>query len=126
MLIPTTLCSYYLQSGSYSYSLQRRRSELRAKDNVPESAGDSKTILIIHKVVLEVVLLQLSPVSGQGLMVEEVMGQVVADVTEDTTTEDCSCNRPVPVEDGMSQLPEWGSKSEKQCGWHDQSKLIHR
>lgn len=126
MLIPATPYPYYLQSGSHSYSLQRRRSEFRAKDNVPESAGDTKTILIIHKVVLEVVLFQLSPVSGQGLVVEEVMGQVVTDVTEDTSTEDCSCHGPVPVEDGMSQLPEWGSKSEEQCGWHDQSKLVHR
>lgn len=36
--------------------------QLRVKDAIPEAAGDTKAILVISKVVLEVVLLQFSPV----------------------------------------------------------------
>ena len=100
--IPATPYPQYLQGICCLCHLQRGRSKLCAKDNVPESAGDSETILIVHKVVLEVVLLQFSPVSRQRLMVEEVVRQVIADVTKNTTAEDSSCNRPVPVEDSVS------------------------
>ena len=92
---------------------------MSAKNDVPETTGNSETVLIIHEVVLEVVLLEFPPVGGQGLVVEEVMGQVVTDVTEDTATEDSSCNGPVPVENGVCQLPERRGKSEEECGWHD-------
>lgn len=41
-------------------------------------------------------------------MVEEVMRQVIADVTKDTTAEDSSGYAPVPIKYGVCKLPEWG------------------
>lgn len=76
--------------------------------------------------MLEVILLEFSPVCGQSLVVEEVMGHVVADVTENTAAEDSSGNGPVPVEDGVGQLPERRGKCEEECGWHNKSQPIHR
>ena len=53
------------------------------------------------------------------------MGQVVANVAEDTTAEDRGSDRPVPVKDSMCELPEWSGKSKEKSRWHDQSELIH-
>jgi hypothetical protein len=38
------------------------RGELSTEDPIPEAAGDAEAVLVIHKVVLEMVLLQLSVV----------------------------------------------------------------
>lgn len=78
-----------------------------AKDDIPEAAGHSETVLIIHKVVLKVVLLQLSPVRGKHLMVKEVVREVVTYVPKYSTTENSSRNVPIPEEDGMRKFPEW-------------------
>lgn len=77
------------------------RCKLGAKDDIPEPTSNSKAIFIVHEMVLEVVLLQFSPVRRQSLVVEEVMSQVIADVSEDATTEHSSCNMPVPIEQGV-------------------------
>ena len=65
---PATLHPAYIQTCSRLCSLQRGfhwgRRELSSKDDVPESAGDSETVLIIHEVVLEVILLEFSPIGG--------------------------------------------------------------
>lgn len=58
-------------------------------------------------------------------MVKEVVRQVVADVSENTATEDCCCNVPVPVEQKVGEFPEWGCQDSEQCRWHDESKLVH-
>lgn len=58
-------------------------------------------------------------------MVQEIMGQVVANVAKDTTTKDRSSDRPVPVKDCMCEFPEWSGKSKEKSRWHDQSELIH-
>lgn len=73
-----------------------------AEDDIPEPTGNSKAILVVHEMVLEMVLLQFSPVCRQCLVVEEVMSQVVADVSEDAAAEDSSSNVPVPVKHGVS------------------------
>jgi hypothetical protein len=82
-------------------------SKLRAKDDIPEAAGNSETVLIVHEVVLKVVLLQLSPVRGKRLMVKEVVREIVTYVPKYTTTENSSRNVPIPEEDGMCEFPEW-------------------
>lgn len=53
------------------------------------------------------------------------MSHIVADVTKDTPTEYRGSYRPVPVEHSVCEFPEWGCKSNKESGRHDQSKLIH-
>ena len=50
-------------------SLDWRCRELGAKDDIPESAGHTKAVLIVHEVVLKMVLLQLPPVRWQGSVV---------------------------------------------------------
>lgn len=79
-----------------------RGRELGAEDVVPKSTSYPETIFVIHEMVLEVILLQLGPVRRQGLVVEEVMRQIVAYISENTATEDRRCNMPVPIEHGMS------------------------
>lgn len=54
------------------------------------------------------------------------MSQVVANVAENATAEHLHCCEPVVEEDSMSQLPERECKDDKQCGWHNQSVLVHR
>lgn len=86
------------------------RSKLGAKDNIPESASDTKTILVIHEVMLEVVFLECFPVRRQILVVQEVVSQVIADITEDATTEHRCRNMPIPVEYCVCEFPEWQCK----------------
>lgn len=117
------------------------------EDTIPESAGDAKAVLKISVMVLEVVLLQFLVVhrkareklvsnigrfAGDGnlgenslAMVEEVVCQIVAHVTEDTAAVYLHSREPVVEEDSMGQLPKWSCKEDKQCGWHDQSVLVH-
>lgn len=42
-----------------------RRGKLRSKDSIPESTGDTKSILIVHEVMLEVILLELAIVQRE-------------------------------------------------------------
>lgn len=63
--------------------------------------------------VLEVILLQLSPARRQRLMVEEIMSQVVTDVSEDAAAEGSSCNMPIPIEYKMGQFPEGQCKDDE-------------
>jgi len=112
-------------SASHLYSLWRR-GKFGAKYRVPEAARNSETIFVIHEVVLKVILLQLSPIRWQSLMVQEVVRQIVADVTEDTAAEDRGSDRPIPVEYSVCKFPERNGKSGEEDGWHDQSELVHR
>jgi hypothetical protein len=102
-----------------------RRSKLSAKDHVPKTAGNSKAILVVHEVVLEMVLFQLSPVCGKCFVVEKVVCHIVADVSKDSTAEYGGRGVPIPKEEGVCQLPERGCQSQKQSGRHDQSEPIH-
>lgn len=89
------------------------------KYDVPKTAGDSETILVVHEVVLEMVLLQLFPVSRKCFVMKKVMCHIVADVPEDPPTEYSGRRVPIPEEYGMCQLPKWCCQSYKQCGRHD-------
>lgn len=53
------------------------------------------------------------------------MGQIIADVAKDTTTEHLYGRKPVVEEDGMGELPERSCQDHKQCWGHDQSITIH-
>lgn len=59
-------------------------------------------------------------------MMKEVVRQVVADVSENATTEDSGGYTPIPIEDGMCKLPKRSCKYEEKGGWHDKSELVHR
>jgi hypothetical protein len=69
--------------------------------------------------MLEVILLQLSPVGWQISVVQEVMSQVVADVSENTATEGSCSHVPIPKDNGMSKSPERYGKDEEQRWRHD-------
>ncbi len=58
-------------------------------------------------------------------VVEEVMRQVVADVAEEATTEDCSRNIPIPVKHKVCKSVKWDRKYNEESRWHDQAELIH-
>ena len=45
----------------------RRRRQLSAEDPIPEPTRDTKTVLVIHEVVLEVVLLELAVVERKTM-----------------------------------------------------------
>ncbi len=53
------------------------------------------------------------------------MRQVVADVAEDATTEDCSRNIPIPIEHEVCKSVKWDRKYNEESRWHDQAELIH-
>lgn len=99
--------------------------KLSAKDNVPEAVGNSKSILIIHEVVLHVPLLGLLVEGWEAGVVQEVMCEVVDDVARDSTAEDGSSHVPVP-EQRMCKLPERQSKHDEKCRWHNQAISVHR
>lgn len=44
----------------------RRRRQLGPEDSVPESAGNTEAVLVVHEVVLEVILLQLAVVEREA------------------------------------------------------------
>lgn len=50
------------QGSSGLCSLRRHRRQLRAEDAVPEPAGDTESIFVVGKVVLEVIFLKLAVV----------------------------------------------------------------
>lgn len=53
------------------------------------------------------------------------MRQVVADVAEDATAEDCSRNIPVPIEYEVRKSEKGDCKYNEESRWHDQAELIH-
>lgn len=56
---------------------------------------------------------------------EEVMGQVVADVPKYTATKYGDSRIPVVEEDCVGKLPEWGCQDNEESGWHDQAVFVH-
>ena len=58
-------------------------------------------------------------------MVQEVMRQVVADISEDATTENSGRGAPVVEENGVRQLPEGSRKCHEQRWGHHKPQLIH-
>ena len=96
-----------------------RRCEFCAENCIPKSAGYSEPIFVIHIVVLQMIFLELLPVSWQGLMVKEIVCQIVANIAKQTAGKYSCCNRPVPVENEMCKLPDRVCQSQEQ-GWrHD-------
>lgn len=75
--------------------------------------------------VLQVVFLELLVPQWEVLVVEEVMGQVVADVAEDAATVGSHRSMPVPEDQAVGELPERSSKDDEESGRHDQAILVH-
>lgn len=101
------------------------RCQLSAEDTVPESRSHPKAIFVVHEVVLQMILLELSPVGGQVAVVEEVMCHVVTDITKYATTEDGRGDIPIPKEYKMGQFPEWCCEHYQEGWWHDQPESVH-
>jgi hypothetical protein len=102
-----------------------RRRQLRAKDLIPESAGDAESVLVVKEVVLHVILLELLVPERQVRVVQEVMGQVVANVTENATAEHgCRCT-PAVREQVMCELPERECQDDEHGRRHDEAISVH-
>lgn len=59
-------------------------------------------------------------------MMQEIMSQVVANVSENATAKNSSCNMPIPVKNGMSESPERDGEYDKKRRWHNKAVSIHR
>lgn len=103
-----------------------RWSELCAENLIPETTRNTKAVLVVHEVVLHMILLQLFPVGRESLVVEEVMCEIVTNISEYGTTEDICSGRPIVEENHMSESPKRCGKSKKQCRRHHQSQFVHR
>ena len=70
-----------------------------------------------------------NPIGGERnslAMVEEVMGQVIADVPKHATAEHLHSREPVVRKDCVGKFPEWSGQYEEKGGWHDESIAVHR
>lgn len=76
------------------------------EDPIPETAGDTKTILVIHEMMLKMILFQSSPVRWKCLVMQEIMRHVITDISKYGTAEYGCCCVPAVEEYHMSQLPE--------------------
>lgn len=99
--------------------------QLGTKHIVPELGSNAEAKLVIEEVVLQVVLLELLVPERQILVVKEVVGQVIADVTKNAAAVDRRRGIPVVGENGMSEIPERSRKQQKHGWGHDQSVLVH-
>ena len=71
------------------------------------------------------VLLELLVPQRQILVVQEVVCQVVADVSEDTATKDGGADIPVRGKNKVCKLPEWVCKNHEKGRGHHQSVFVH-
>ena len=108
-----------------SLCLDNRGRKLGAKDLVPEPAGDTKAVLVVEEVVLEVVLLELLVPKREVLVVEKVMRQVVADIAKDSATVHRRREVPVPVKEHVGELPERRGKGDEQRRRHHKTIFVH-
>lgn len=106
--------------------LRRRHLELRAEHPVPKPAADAEAILVIRKVMLEMVLLQLSPIRRQIAVVQEVVRHVVQHIAKYTAAVSDQSGVPVVEENKMGKLPERCREDCEECRWHDQAVFVHR
>lgn len=100
--------------------------QLRAENGIPETAGHAETKLVVEEMVLEVILLQLLIPHWQVPVMQEIVGKVVADVTEDAAAVHGRGGIPVVEEDGMGQLPERGREDHEEGRRHDETVPVHR
>ena len=124
-----------------------RNLQLSAKHAIPESTRDAESVLVIREMMLEVVFLELLVIARQPVsllisfdvlrslhqeqvyslaMMQKVMRQIVADVSEDTTTIRRHSRVPIVEEYCMSQFPEGRCEDDEEGWWHDQAVAIHR
>ena len=99
--------------------------QLRAEYPVPEPTANTKAILVIGEVVLEVVLLQLPPVSRQSAVVQEVVCHIVAHIPKYTTAVCDQRSIPVVEKDEVGEPPERCCKGHEECRRHDETILVH-
>lgn len=115
----------HASGASYLLSLDNVGLQLCAEHVVPESGSDAKAELVLEEMVLQVVLLEILVPERQVLVVEEVVSQVIADITKDTATVDRGGGIPVVGENGVGEIPERSCKHHEH-GWrHDKSVPIH-
>ena len=99
--------------------------QFSSKSPVPELACDTKAKLVVKEVVSKVVLLHLPVPEREVLVVEEVVRQVVTDVSKDASAIDSRGHIPIPPEESVGQLPERGCQDHKQSRWHHKPVPVH-
>lgn len=99
--------------------------QLGAKNAVPELAGNAKAELVVEEVVGKVVLLELLVPEREVLVVQEIVSEIVANVAKDAAAEYGRGHVPVPVKDGVGQLPEWSCQHDEEGGRHDEAIPVH-
>jgi len=107
-------------------NLYRRRRELSSEDCIPETTCDTKSILVVLEVVLQMVLLKRLVERWELFVVQEVVGQIIADIAKDTSAEDSCSYVPVPIKDNVCEFPEGKCQDHEQRWRHDQPQFIHR
>jgi hypothetical protein len=60
------------------------------------------------------------------LVVEEVVGHIIASVAKDAAAIRSQCRIPVPEDDGVGKFPERRGERGKKRRWHDKPVLVHR
>lgn len=86
-------------------------SKLCAKDPVPKSTGDAKTLFVILVMMLQMIFLHFLDVGWQLGVMKSIMHHVVANVHEESSTDESICNG--WWEKTMSKLSKRVRKEEK-------------
>lgn len=58
-------------------------------------------------------------------MVQKIVSEVVANIAKDAATVDVGTNVPIPVKEGMRQIPKRQSKSRKKSWRHYEAEFVH-
>ena len=75
--------------------------------------------------MLKVVLLELLVPQRKILVVQEVVRQVVANITENATAVASNGTMPAPEDETVSKLPEGRSEGDEEGRGHDKTVLVH-
>lgn len=59
-------------------------------------------------------------------VVEEIVGQIVANVAKDATTKHSGSHVPVPGENGVCEIPEGSGQDNEESWRHHKAVLVHR
>jgi len=104
----------------------RGQLQFGTKNTIPEATGNTKAVIEVSKMMLHMILLQWFVIKRKVAMVEEIMGQVVANVPKNTTAINHQGSMPVVREDGMCEFIKRGGKDDEESRGHHQPVSIHR
>lgn len=99
--------------------------KLCVENDIPELVADTESELIVEEVMSKMIFLKLLVPQRKVVVVQEVMGQIVADVAKDTATVGSGGGIPAVVEERMGKVPEGGCEDHEKRRGHDQAILVH-